>query len=399
MKTNNFSRYTFMLVIITSLIFIIGFTPQQATAQGTSSVIILVVDDFSGAQDGVWNYVQNLYNNGVSLKDLIANYSGNVLDAMNTHDSSGGSAWSSNANDYCVLANDGQRMHSLGMGGDGSALAQLETQGIYHGHLVSWHTEDIVNSVGINVTVQKVDIPGFNLNFVSNAVSRAVEEALYNYEHVVVNMSFAMVPCNTMVDVLAYEAAVVSDPSGAAAARGKIGDAISTAMSGAYLPAGTWAQLIPDGMLAQGANQNVAFVASAGNYSMGFPLYPALFPDVIAVSAGAPTGNPFNAKSMYGFSNSGEDLMPGVYYVNAGNLSNFETRGTTFASPAMSSLLALLFYYDDSGIMKNECFDGSTYQPFTTQGQTNYSLAYFVDTWFSPCEFAGETLSNNGLIP
>jgi len=399
MKTHNFKRCTFLLAVTASLFFIFSLTPQQTAAQGTSSVIILVVDDFSGAQDSVWNYVQNLYQSGVSLKDLIANYSGNVLDGMNTHDSSGGSGWSSNSNDYCVLANDGQRMHSLGMGGDGSQLAQLETQGIYHGHLVSSHTQDIVNSVGIDVAVQKVNIPGFNLNFVASAVSRAVEEALYNYEHVVVNMSFAMVPCDTVVDVMAYEAAVISDPSGAANARAKIGGAIATAMSGAYLPAGTWAQLIPDGMLAQGPDQNVAFVASAGNYSMGFPLYPALFPDVIAVSAGAPTGNPFYAQGMYGFSNSGEVMMPGVYFVNAGNLSNFETRGTTFASPAMSTMLALLFYYDDSDIMKNQCFDGSTYQPFTTQGQTNYSLINFVDTWFSPCEYAGDTLNNNGLIP
>lgn len=399
MKTNSFNRFSLLMVMIASLIFLFGLMPEQTVAQGTSSVVILVVDDYSGAQDGVWNHVQNLYSSGVSLKDLIANYSGNVLDAMNTHDSSGGSGWSSQPNDYCVLANDGQRMHSLGMGGDGSQLAQLETQGIYHGHLVSWHTQDIVNSVGINVAVQKVDIPGFNLNFVASAVSRAVEEALYNYEHVVVNMSFAMVPCDTVVDVLAYEAAVISDPSGAAAARAKIGDTIATAMSGTSLPAGTWAQLIADGMFAQGSDQNVAFVASAGNYSMGFPLYPALFPDVIAVSAGAPTGNPFFAQGMYGFSNSGEVMMPGVYYVNAGNLSKFETRGTTFASPALSSMLALLFYYDDSGIMKNQCFDGSVYQPFTTQGQTNYSLVDFVDSWFSPCEFAGDTLSNNGLIP
>lgn len=399
MKTNSFNRYTLLLAIIASLIFIFGFTPQQTAAQGTSSVVILVVDDYSGVQDGVWNYVENLYKNGVSLKDLLTNYSGQVLDAMNSHDSSSGSGWSSSANDYCVLANDGQRMHSLGMGGDGSALAQLEQQGIYHGHLVSWHTQDIVNSVGINVTIQKVDIPGFNLNFVASEVSRAVEEALYSYEHVVVNMSFAMVPCNKVVDVLAYEAAVLSDPSGAAAARAKIGDAIATAMSGANLPAGTWAQMIPDGMLAQGPDQNVAFVASAGNYSMGFPLYPALFPDVIAVSAGAPTSNPFNAQGMYGFSNSGEMMMPGVYYVNAGNVSNFETRGTTFASPAMSAMMAMLFYYDDSGIMKNQCFDGDVYQPFTTQGQTNFTLVNFLDTWFSPCEFAGNTLDNNGLIP
>ena len=95
--------------------------------------------------------------------------------------------------------------------------------------------------------------------------------------------------------------------------------------------------------LAMLANPDVLFVGAAGNFGRGVSAYPAVWDEVLAVSASAP-------EEKAEFSNTGEVMLAGAWFrlsnplgLNGHNLefANVVYAGTSFAAPGVSLFSAL----------------------------------------------------------
>jgi len=191
------------------------------------------------------------------------------------------------------------------------------------------------------------------------------------FKHVVVNMSFSIVPCGVLDDF----ASVTSDPNGAVGDLSGIDegfgfeDYVAALMAYNSVPSALQAELeravrspvsvVDDALLAAigcppaggtgcgDGLDSIVFVAASGNYGLDFPMFPAALQGVVSVGAQAvgtdedPQAllpHPFRA----GFSNAAAVLAPGdVIVIRRQGTVGLALKGTSFATPIASAFSAL----------------------------------------------------------
>lgn len=264
------------------------------------------------------------------------------------------------------------------------AASQLEASGqLSHGGLVVEHllavlrslggvertvddqtTEVTFNETDATVTVRSVDLGGGlqRVSDVRDRVAAAVAEVRANQQPVVVNMSFAAVPCDMRSGFAAnrarfptfesYLRALADIDLNRTLLEGRF-DLRLTPAATAILMGAVITRPVADDALAlylgdQGRDPNVRYVAASGNYSLPYALVPAAWPEVLGVGSRDVAKNPLDAASVSSFSDRAEVVAGGAFFALAGltdpqgapSLPAFVYAGTSFASPAVAVLVA-----------------------------------------------------------
>lgn len=225
---------------------------------------------------------------------------------------------------------------------------------------------------GPNVRVQAVNgrIAG---DFDTDTAASALEEALKTakqrgYQHVVVNMSFSVVPCGVLADF----ARVAADPSSAPAGVDTVDledgftfedylarlleyNSVSASLQSDIQKALTNPVSVADDALiraivcpptggtdcGQGLT-SLVFVAASGNYGLGFPLFPAALQGVVSVGAQGVDDMGKLLTTPAAFSNAAAVLAPGdTVVVRTFGSYGLALKGTSFAAPVVSAFTAL----------------------------------------------------------
>jgi hypothetical protein len=242
------------------------------------------------------------------------------------------------------------------------------TDEMTHGELVVATLEKALEDLGIEdaVTVTEVSITSLDDDAVVGEIEDAIDESSADF--VIVNMSFAFIPCELLEGMQAFGGEFLSarEARNLNRYRGVFQRAVTfydnqvfPAMSQSFQNA---TDLHPIQDIFAG-NANVIGVAASGNFGLDFPFWPGAFGQVLSVSAS--NGDGFEAPmawqntgsnkdqpllSLEGqgnnqtvISNYGEVMIPGEFEVN----DDETVIGTSFAAPRMSALLAA--YVGDVG--------------------------------------------------
>lgn len=215
-------------------------------------------------------------------------------------------------------------------------LQMLNTNGLDSSGIVSLMREQILHWNG-----QAAQVSGFHLEPVTRFV---------------INMSFVLLPCAVTDDLAAsglgsfedYVAAVAvvngADPRQASEAvtAAPAVDPFAEFFDCPFgNPADPWGACYNEGGPA--SVEMLVPVASAGNFGLDFPLYPAAYPQVIAVgSFDVEAGSSF-AQSAAAYSNGANVLAPGgLFFLTSSNSSTRTVgyAGTSFAAPYVSVMMA-----------------------------------------------------------
>ncbi len=225
------------------------------------------------------------------------------------------------------------------------------------------------------ILVWSLDIGNLSTTAELKNLSRAINNTfneLDSYSNqgineIVLNMSFSLVPCNTLEDFLAnkdrfptlesyIEAVAVENRHIRGDFPGLSDIQWQTELTKLILTAPSQDVLylfdfIGSKARRKGENVNIIYAAAAGNYSLPYSLYPAAWPEVISVSA-----NDIEDNSQVGFSNKGKISAHGDWYFlpnpvgenldpnpARNNLDNQKIAyaGTSFAAPVVSVFTAL----------------------------------------------------------
>ncbi len=215
---------------------------------------------------------------------------------------------------------------------------------------------------GVEFFVQAVNAGQFDTDTIADKIRAAM---LYygvgagEASNMVVNMSFAVVPCSVLHDYASTTGlATFQDYLGALAAQNRVGaqyvgeldQLVSTpvdlggdpllAFIDCPLPSPDWERC--DGGVGTGSAvvDKLFMVASSGNYGNGYPLYPAAAANVISVgSLAAVAGGGYSAAS---YSNLAEVAAPGgLFELASGGGSTVAYAGTSFAAPVVSLFLGI----------------------------------------------------------
>lgn len=206
--------------------------------------------------------------------------------------------------------------------------------------MINLYTIDIS---GIDDNYELVD-KGFSTEYISG---RMVEELGDYPGRMVVNMSWALVPCKA-ADFENFLEAHLADPGYSLI--NHLGESTVYQLLSQNVPNNDpFRQLVqniaageigmnPDAKLAKPALAGIpgnVLVASAGNFGMNVgPFEPATWPEVLSVSAGLGYDNiPWNGSSR------GDVRAPGGFYILPGS-GDFLLLGTSFSAPAVSLLMA-----------------------------------------------------------
>ena len=261
-------------------------------------------------------------------------------------------------------------------------LAQLEMdQQLSHGALVMNHISALLDATKLfqvdyssltngvvkfiphsgqhlgHIKLKGVDTENLTTTVIANRMSNAINEAVNNgYSKVVVNMSFSIVPCGIVndfeanreqfPDIESYTEAV-ADAN--AELKGEEQSEEGFANSLIHVIAEPFTGFFKDDALYNFIRQTteaeaILYVASAGNYGLTFPMFPAAWQEVVGVSA----SNASDALDQSIFSNSGEVMSTGAWF----NLTDPETgfvnpfiayAGTSFSAPNVATFGALDF--------------------------------------------------------
>lgn len=272
----------------------------------------------------------------------------------------------------------------------GTDLATLTGQ-ISHGTLVLHHVLEILASMdhgtgndvyqisqgafdgqpyyeysylGTEFFVQAVNVGQFD----TDTIADRLREAMLHYGEVegasimVVNMSFAIVPCSVLSDYSSTSGLATFEAYlGALAAHNHVGseyldqldELVSTpvglgsdpllAFTGCPLPSTDG--LACDGTGLDGANPTLAItrslylVASSGNYGNSYSLYPAAATNVVSVGSLAAAAGGYSAA---GYSNLAGIAAPGgLFELASGGGNTVAYAGTSFAAPIVSLFLGI----------------------------------------------------------
>lgn len=307
----------------------LGFANSGAArAQGEHEVVILVVDDFTGPD----------------LSDL--------ADAAYEEDAA------------CTISLEGQAFAIRGVAADPITVP--------HGELVMEQLEEMVASAdaGGFITLVPVDIHGATTEEAAGRIAEALDQ--HPADAYVVNMSFAIMPCEYLEAFAAFDGELLDARGARNLNRYRsifqravlfYDDTVFPVMS---QKAQSETELDPIQALLAARSEDVIPVAAAGNFGLDYPFWPGAWGQVISVSAsqgmGYHAGEPWNRKSdapllktesdrpgqQKRISNYGEVMMPGEFESSAGPVS-----GTSFAAPRMSFLLAMAVSADGPGICRD----------------------------------------------
>lgn len=229
-----------------------------------------------------------------------------------------------------------------------------------HGELVIEQLEELLADFNLTATVPLVEVDIVGLT--TEEVALAIEDAMTAYpaQYYVVNMSFAIVPCEFLDAIADMESELANARSARDANRHRglfqravtfYGDTVYPVNSQKFQSA---TNLDPLQTLFETYEATVIPVAAAGNFGLNYPFWPGAWGQVISVSAS--TGEGFAAPSTWDrrrdtplltdtqgqgqggrrVSNYGEVMLPGEFTSVEGLVS-----GTSFAAPRLSALIAL----------------------------------------------------------
>lgn len=265
-----------------------------------------------------------------------------------------------------------------------AAARQLVTDGqLSHGGLVLEHVLALLRALGGTVrtvdettysvafdatgavlTVQAVDVGSSfqSVEAVRDRMVAAVSEAADRQVPVVVNMSFAVVPCDVTGDFAknreryptfeSYVAALADVPANRAVLEKRFDLRLSVPAAATLIGAAVSLPVASDPLgayLAEaGTGSTTRYVASSGNYGLAFSLYPAAWPQVLGVGSRDVSRDPLDPASKSTFSDAAELVAGGAYFALAGlvdpstapTLPAFVYAGTSFSAPAISVLVA-----------------------------------------------------------
>ncbi len=151
-------------------------------------------------------------------------------------------------------------------------------------------------------------------------------------------------------------------------------------------------------------NHGVTLVAASGNSGSGIILYPARYPNVIAVGATD------NTNTLAGFSNYGAELdvvAPGVDIYSTGINTYFLNSGTSMATPYVSGLVAILRGIPGSGSPANLAWAiKSTALDLGVPGRDNYYGDGLIQMdsaiqllWVTPTSTPTQTFTPTHTLP
>lgn len=317
---------TALLIAVSAALVMTGI--GAASAQGNYSVTILVVDDFGSV-------------------DL------STLDLQQFA-----------AADTCTISLEGQAYAVRGV--SATPLAQS------HGDLVYQELQQALDDLGGSsfVTLAPVDIQGVSTGEAAQRIAAAIGD--HPADFYVINMSFAIIPCEYLQAFADYEAQLMTSRKGKDFNRYRnlfqravifYDDTVFPAMS---QRAQDLQNLDPLQTLFADLGNRAIPVAAAGNFGLDFPFWPGAWNQVVSVSAS--TGQGFLASPAWDkksdvplldaeverpgkkkrISNYGEVMMPGEYDSPSGALS-----GTSFAAPRLSAVLALYLSAVGEGNCRN----------------------------------------------
>ncbi len=283
-----------------------------------------------------------------------------------------------------IFSTGGAGLFSTGGAGAGSLAAQP------HGVRVRTQLEELRDQYAPDAPIQlvEIDTEGFTTSTILTRIQDEIA-AITSRDpgaNIVINMSFAVVPCTTLGTLAAYDAMMREfDPQTAedlAALQALFDSLIGTGVYSESVDTnddmfGFLNEICPDAntltfagmgrqaaaVMAESRGANCQFansgtiipVAAAGNAGEAFPYYPAAWASIVSVSASLDS-DPFIASSgLAPYSNTGRILLPGDWVFQDGT----QERGTSFAAPRYSFLMALNLL----GINNDFCGTGSQIGP------------------------------------
>ncbi len=314
------------LVMVVSLGLIApGMVPAQA--QGPYTVAILVVDDFG------------------------------VTDLADVQASSA---------DNCAVSLESQAFIARGA----SATPITEP----HGEIVYNELAGLLEDVGTADAIElvQVDIQGMTTADAADQIASALDST--DADFVVLNMSFAIIPCEFVQTFADYQAQLLDAQNAKDVKKHRdlftrsvifYNDTVFPAMS---QRAQNLQDLDPLQTLFADRSANVIPVASAGNFGMNYPFWPGAWAQVVSVSGS--TGEGFYSSAAWDkktdaplltadvqmpnkknrVSNYGEVMMPGDYNSDSAGMVS----GTSFAAPRLSVALALYVSQVGPDICRND---------------------------------------------
>ncbi len=218
------------------------------------------------------------------------------------------------------------------------------------------------------IVVRRIDTAGFATSVILDRLEQELASISSTSPgaDIVVNMSFAVVPCTSIGTLAAYDAMMRQlDPTVAgdmAALQAFFDEIVASGVLSAPPNAGD----AMNGFLTENCNAaerrcnypslgDVIPVAASGNAGAAYPYFPAAWSSVVAVSASTDDADPFVASSgLAPYSNAGTVMMPGTWVTG----TTIEI-GTSFAAPRYSFLMALHLLGRDNDF----CHTGSPVTP------------------------------------
>jgi hypothetical protein len=314
---------------ITLLVLAIPFA-QITQAQAPYTVVILVVDDFTGV-------------------DLAA------INAAPPQPVEGS----------CAVSLEGQAFAMRG--------AAAGTTPVPHGEVVYAQLQELLTQLQApaNITLVKVDIQGYTTDIVAEKIQQAVTDNPADFY--VANMSFDIIPCE-FIQAFADLGGELQSARTARSNnryRGIFQRAVIVYNNQVY-PVNSQKYQGATGLdplqdVFDTLGDNVIPIAAAGNFGLNYPFWPAAWPEVISVSASQGTGfyaasawQHQNDKPLLGtvteepgrqgrVSNYGAIMIPGEYTTLSGLVT-----GTSFAAPRLSAIMALYLSAVGDAYCRNE---------------------------------------------
>jgi len=217
-----------------------------------------------------------------------------------------------------------------------------------------------------DIVIRPVDTEGFTTSILLERIQEEI--ATISAEDagasIVINMSFAIVPCETVGTLAAYDALMRAfDPNIAgdmAVLQTFFADLIdsgvySNPLNGMDTLLSFFGEVCSEADGCQYADvPTIIAVAAAGNEGEPFPYFPAAFAGVVSVSASDDNAAFVPVNALADYSNHGGVMMPGIW-VNSGGIDI----GTSFAAPRYSFLMALYLLGADNDF----CLTGSPVVP------------------------------------
>lgn len=365
----------FLIVSILAFLLIaapvLTASPRSVSAQGLN-VVLLVVDDFTGLK------VEE-----VREEQLVAG-------------------------ENCAINIRGQGFAVRGASAD---TAKID---VPHGNVVYSQIEELWTQAGspANIKLVKVDTAGLTTDAIAESIRTAVaNEPQANY--FVINMSFVMIPCEYVETVLTLDNQLAQTRS----TRNGVQTQAALQTSRAYIEqtvapvitermetietteaTGAAVEIDPLQALFRELGSRAVPVASAGNFALNYPFFPAAWDEVISVSASNGLGdkpispwNPGDNRPLLTIrsvsdrttlsrnvleqlvSNYGEIMIPGEYaYPNVGTVI-----GTSFAAPRMSFLMAVYL----ANVGETQCRQADGTPALAYRAWSNLTLAQAAELY------------------